>query len=180
MPNLEGRRGTVLLMVPVALLIAGCATMNRQIPDRWLEDPKRAGPEPYGGWVEMMAGDTVLAGELIAVTADTIYFADAAFRSVAVADISRARLVTYGAESLAGTVFLGTLSTLANGWLLIFTAPTWIIGGTIAASRRSYEPLVDYPDQPLTKFRPFSRYPAGLPGGLDRSVVLRKLVRKPL
>jgi hypothetical protein len=47
----------------------------------------------------------------------------------------------------------------------------WIIGGSIAATSRSFDPVVDYPSKPLIDFAPFARYPQGLPPGLDRGAI---------
>jgi hypothetical protein len=114
---------------------------------------------------------------LIAVTKDTVFAADSALRAVAWRDIASARLETYDASSLGAYAFFGTLSTVSNGWFLAFTMPMWIIGGSIAAVSRSYDPIIDYPGKPLTDFASFARYPQGLPPGLDRGAI--QMMRRP-
>jgi hypothetical protein len=70
--------------------------------------------------------------------------------------------------------FLGTVSTISNGWFLVFTAPMWMIGGGITSSKLSYNAIVDYPRMELNRFAPFARYPQGLPSVIDRSRIKMK------
>jgi hypothetical protein len=115
-------------------------------------------------------------GELIAVSKDTVFFADRTFHGIATSDIRSARLVIYDAENLGVFVPIGTASTLSNGWYAIFTMPLWIVGGTIAAVARSYEPIYDFPQYPLDKLAPYARFPQGIPQDLDRSHIRMKAV----
>jgi len=153
-------------------LMISCATTNA--PQQWLSEAEQVGSDGFGGWVDIRFPDGRISGELIAVTEDTLFFADSMLRAVAAKEIVSARVASYHASSLAGFVFLGTLSTVSNGFLLIFTAPMWLIGGSAAAGGRSYEPIVDYPESPLNDFRRFARFPQGLPPQLDRSVIAMK------
>ena len=159
----------------IAYLASNCA--STQAPRNWLEKPIDLRTDTYGAWLTIeTVANTRLAGELIAVSKDSIFIAGETLSVFAKNNIKSARLVTY--ESNAGTmgtlVFLGTLSTLSNGRFFLFTAPLWIVGGSIASSNRSYEPIIDYPGQKWNKFVPFARYPQGLPPGLDRSGIRMK------
>jgi hypothetical protein len=131
--------------------------------------------DPYGAWVSIKTGYAQRGGELIAVTEDSVFAADTLLRAVASSDILSARLALYDiGDQMGVAVSLGTLSTISNGVFLIFTAPMWLIGGSIAAVNRSYDPIIDYPDKPLKEFAPFARYPQGLPPGLDRGMIRMK------
>lgn len=167
--NILYRITTVLTCV----FLTSCATTHA--PSRWLPDPEEVSSNTQGGWVEIKSRQAQIWGELIAVAQDTVFVADTSLRAIASTHIVSARLVTYHAEGLMGLgVFLGTLSTISNGAFLIFTAPMWLIGGSIAAGSRSYDPIIDYPDKPLKDFVPFARYPQGLPLHLDRDAIRMK------
>jgi len=167
----------VLLLL--ALFFFSCATT--QAPRGWLASSDKTQTDVYGGWFEIKysSASKVKAptvGELIAISEDSIFIADQTFHAIARNDIKSARLVIYksNSEGMGGLVALGTVSTISNGFFLIFTAPMWIIGGSIAAGARSYEPIVDYPKKELSSFMPFARYPQGLPLGIDRSQIKSK------
>ena len=162
-----------ILAVAFCFLFADCATVNA--PSHWLSDPDRVASDVRGGWIDIKSLQGRITGELIAATKDTVFVADSALHAVVSGDIASARLVTYDASSMGGYVFLGTLSTISNGLFLIVTAPMWIIGGSIAATSRSFDPVIDYPSKPLTDFAPFARFPQGLPLGLDRRAIQMKM-----
>lgn len=158
--------------VLICAFLTSCA--STKVPSRWLPEAEQSASNTYGGWVEVKSRQGQIMGELIALTEDTAFVAEETLRAIATTDIFSARLVTYDESSLGGYAFLGTLSTLSNGLLLIFTAPMWIIGGSVAATSRSYDPIIDYPKQPLKDFLPFARYPQGLPTDLDRDAIKMK------
>jgi hypothetical protein len=152
--------------------LAGCASVSA--PPRWLDEPSRAGLDGYGGWIDLKLPTKRLAGELIAVETDTVFVADSALRAVAVKDITSAVLVNYDVSTLVPQVIVGLLSTASHGYYLIFTAPMWLLGGTMLASSRTYDPVIEYPDKKLSEFKPWARYPQGMPPGLDRGRVRMK------
>ena len=160
---------TVLL---TSILFGSCATTHA--PRGWLTDPDDAATSVYGGWVEIRTRQVGLSGELIAITGDTVFVAGTSLLAVCSTDILSARLVTYDAKDLGGYVLLGTVSTISNGWFLVLTAPMWLIGGSIAASCRTYEPIMDFPAEPLMHFVPYARYPQGLPPDIDRAAIRMK------
>jgi len=150
-------------------LLISCATTNA--PTHWLSEPDQTALDAYGGWIDVRCRNSRIAGELIAISEDTVFVADSTLHAVVSTDILSARLAIYHASSMGGYVFLGVLSTLSNGGFLIFTAPMWLIGGSTAASSRSHDPIIDYPDKTLDEFTRFARYPQGLPSSLDRGAV---------
>jgi hypothetical protein len=126
-----------------------------------------------------------LAGELIAITEDSVFVAATtfygrdAFHGVALANVRRARLNAYrsNAAAMGGLVALGAVSTISNGYFLGLTMPMWIIGGSGATGARSFEPIVEYPRREWTLLAPFARYPQGLPAGIDRDRIRMKTAK---
>ncbi len=159
-----------------SLFVFSCAATHA--PRGWLESPNDIQTDTYGGWLNLETKTKAkLAGELIAISNDSIFIANETFHTIARSDIKSARLVAYksNAGGMGGLVFLGTLSTISNGLLLVLTAPLWIIGGSLATTSRSFEPIIDYPKTELSRFAPFARYPQGLPSGIDRNQIKMKL-----
>ncbi len=160
-----------ILLLPGFIL--GCAAT--QAPRGWLASPTAMQTESYGGWVKLQYSTAAkkkvsLAGELIAIDADSVFLAGDTFHAIALSDLKSARLETYQSNSagMGGLVGLGTVSTISNGLLLIFTAPIWIIGGSVTTGVRSREPMIDYPRREWSRLAAFARFPQGLPGGIDR------------
>jgi len=163
----------------LSLLVVRCATTHA--PGGWLASSSDMQTDAYGGWLELeyysaSKAKAQLSGELIAISADSIFIANEAFHAIALSSVKSARLVTYksNAGGMGGLVFLGTVSTIYHGRFLILTAPMWIIGGSIVSACRSFEPIVDYPKQEWSRFVPFARYPQGLPSGIDRNQIKMK------
>ena len=161
-----------IFAIPLCILMANCASTNT--PHHWLNEPRETALDVYGGWIDVRSRGSQIAGELIAISEDTVFVANTMLHAVASEDIVSARLVIYDAAGMGWIVFGGTLSTISNGLFLIFTAPMWLIGGPIAAISRSYEPIVDYPQKSLEHFKPFARFPQGLPSGVDRDAIRTK------
>lgn len=165
-------------LIPLLFVFfCGCASFHA--PYGWLATPERVAEDPYGSWIEVdnlipgSAKPESIRGELIAIDKDTLYLLDtplANIRTIPVSRIRSARLVRYYANEagVAALTALGTVSTISNGWLLIFTMPGWIIGGSIASTARSYDPVMDYPDVKLQEFIPYARFPQGFPKGVNK------------
>lgn len=173
----QGRRRPVsparrVLAMCVPLLL-GTACVSNPAPRGILPSPDEAGRMAAGGWIEIVRSDRLgepsLHGELLAVTDDTLYVATGG-GGVAVprSTVRGGRLFGYDAQvgAMAGAVALGTVSTISNGFFLIFTAPMWLIGGSIAARSQSMQPVRDA-SAPPSALRPWARFPAGLPPGFD-------------
>lgn len=168
------KRAVCAAALLVFLFALGCEVTKA--PRGFLADASDLPADVYGGWIELTcstAGKTgvQVSGELIAVGRDSVYVVNDALHAIAFADVTSGRLAAYAsyAGEMGGLVFLGTLSTISNGWFLVLSAPMWIIGGTVAVSVRMLEPVVDYPREGLSSLARFARYPQGLPPGLDRS-----------
>jgi len=167
---------TCAILSLLSCLVWGCAPTNA--PRDWLASPEGTPRDVRGGWVKLQYTSAAkakaqISGELIAISGDSLFIANDALQAIALSNIKSAQLEAYRSNSagMGGLVFLGTLSTISNGLLLIFTAPVWIIGGSIATSARSFEPIIKYPKQEWSRFSPFARYPQGLPVGLARQQI---------
>lgn len=160
----------------------GCA--HNTAPSGFLPAPVTSQQESYGGWVEVEVRDTGdtrhgVEGELIAVDAKRLWVLGASGVAVVeIATVSAGRVTGYRADpgELAGYTLLGTLTTIANGVLLVATAPLWVITGTGAAVIHSKDPVRTLAPGGWTALAPWSRFPQGLPPGLD----LGRLRPKPI
>ena len=130
MRSRSGAPLTVSLLV--ALMAAGCAMPLA--PRGYLKGPEELRSDVYGGWMDLKyrsAGkaETRVTGELIAVSSDSIFIANDTLHSVALAEVASAQLMAYDCDAAAmgGLVVLGTVTTVANGFFLVFTAPMWMI-----------------------------------------------------
>jgi hypothetical protein len=66
---------------------------------------------------------------------------------------------------------LGTISTLSHGFLLVLSAPFWIVAGSAISASYSREGETKYPKKDWNSLRTFARFPQGWPSGLDRRVL---------
>ena len=166
------------LLLPI-LIYSGCAASN--VPDNWLSEPEDMATNTYGGWITVDYSSNLkeefrISGELIAISNDSVYVLNEIFYAISKNDILSARLVCYESNygKMAPLVLLGTLSTISNGWFLIFTAPMWIIGGTISTATRSHAPIINFPQTDFDEFVPYARFPQGLPKGINRNKIKMK------
>ncbi|HVO76749.1 MAG TPA: hypothetical protein VMT60_02070 [Candidatus Bathyarchaeia archaeon] len=168
------------ILALVCVAFCGCALAPA--PVQWIGTPYSESTAPHGAWVQMNLGspaDSRLRGELIAVSKDSLYVADATFHAVARGNVVSGRIVMYSPSLgwMVGSTFLGTLSTGMNGWMLVFTAPMWIVGGSVATCVRSFEPIMEYPACGWSALAPYARFPQGLPVTIDRSRIRMKSYR---
>jgi hypothetical protein len=97
------------------------------------------------------------------------------------ATVKKGKLTTYAAQKdgLTAWMLLGTLSTISNGAFLIFTAPMWMIGGSLAVGGESRAPERKSPPLTWVELAPFARFPQGLPDGIALTALQEKKVRSP-
>jgi hypothetical protein len=168
-----------LASVLVAAFCTGCAASD--LPSR-LPNPDQAMDATTGSYVVVYedAGEdhTVRwAGELIAVDKESLHvLSENGFASLPIAKVERAKLFVTDVPLAPGTaglwVFIGLLSTASQGYGAIYTAPAWLIVGTVCAG--TYASFADsgdmeFPGCSWEKISLFSRFPQGLPPRLDRS-----------
>jgi hypothetical protein len=173
-------------LAPLAALavLASCATNTA--PSRFLPSPAEAQTDAFGGWIELRvrsAGrDRSVEGELLAVTADSVWVLTGSGWEVApTSAVRRGKLTGYDSRwgAVAGYALLGTLSTISNGWLLIFTAPVWMITGTAAAASQSHQPERKTPPLSWSDLAAFARFPQGVPPQTGPGDLRPKLPARP-
>ena len=169
------------LSLGVAVACAGCA--HNSAPQGWLPKPAEAQAAAYGGWIELrykQATEQRADGELIAVSADSVWLLDQDQALVIpTVSVERGKLTAYAAQKgpLALWTVLGTLSTISNGWFLIFTAPMWIVGGSLSVGSESRAPERKSPQLSWEELAPYARFPQGMPEGIELSRLKAKTVR---
>lgn len=164
-------------------LLVGCA--SRIAPQGWLDPAGPAFERGYGGWINLQPviadsrDKNYLEGELVSVTEDTVFILSlhGELNAVARADIVQAKIDGYDSEwgLLGSRVALGTISTLSHGFILIITAPIWILLGTTATTVQSHHPRIQIPPDNWDEAMVYARYPQGIPPALNR----RELTPKP-
>jgi hypothetical protein len=155
----------------VIVLCTACARSSA--PNDWLPEPRQAQTSAHGGWIEVeyREGDVRrhAVGELIAVSADSIWIlSHTGGMVVQTAAAESGKLWAYAPRT--GDLNLwtlgGALSTISNGWFLVFTAPVWIIGGGIAAGSETGAARRSSPPRGWTDLSAYARFPQGLPEGV--------------
>lgn len=162
------------LAVLASLASLACLAACASSPDPRPRGPEAAMHDGLGGWaVATLTDNNVIVGELIA-TAPDVYIL-ARFRNHPPALVSRpraaiAQLDVYpyvdGNADLESWGVVGTLSTIANGYFLVFTAPAWIATTVLGATFEGRSAHVRYPDKPWDELTKWARFPQGMPPGM--------------
>jgi len=170
----------------VAVTLGVMACQPNPAPSHWLPTPVETPEWVYGGWIELemkrvdpRAAASLWGGELLAVSADSAWIlTDNGATVVARANVTRATLIGWDPETdkLVLWSVIGTVSTLSNGAFLLFTAPAWIIGGSLATASQSRRPVIRTDQGDWLSLRLYARFPQGIPAGLALTA-LGKLVR---
>ncbi len=119
-----------------------------------------------------------LQGELLAVDADTLYLVGlGGVVPVPTAKISEASMFRYynhwGRAAMWSVI--GTMGTASHGLLFLLSFPTWVLVGTAVTSGASREARIQYPRKLLDDFRPYARFPQGMPHNLSREQIRQKI-----
>ncbi|MGH7636516.1 MAG: hypothetical protein ACREOK_02605, partial [Gemmatimonadaceae bacterium] len=116
------------------------------------------------------SNDSTIGGEFLASERDSVWLLrqDGTVRAENVARVKKAQIWWYHSQTgKTGLItFLGSASTISNGFFLMFTMPIWIITGTIMAAQDSRVPRVDPARAGWETARKYARYPTGLPPNL--------------
>lgn len=161
---------------------AGCAACaSNSAPRGWLPKPGEAQVIAYGGWIELTYeendGRRRAHGELIAVTADSVWvLEERGGLVIPTAAVRTGKLTAYAAQTgnVAAWTVVGTLATISNGAFLIFTAPMWIIGGTLVTGNESRAPERKHPPLTWVGLAPYARFPQGMPAGVELTALQSK------
>jgi hypothetical protein len=135
----------------------------------------------YGGWVELtyQQGQEKrrTEGELIAVSADSVWvLAGNQGLVIPTETVKRGKLTAYAAQTgnLTTWAALGTVATISNGLALVFTAPMWLIGGSLAVAGESRAPQRWSPPLTWVELAPYARFPQGMPDGIEITALQEK------
>lgn len=156
------------LAVVLALAVAACASNPDPRDPATFEQMQR---QAFGGWIEIVtASGAADTGELLAVRHDEVIILDAMnfVQRFPIAQIARARLWKWrrdGSFGVWGTV--GALTTASHGFFLIFTFPMWVVTASISGALDSHAQHIDVPDAAWDELVPWSRFPQGIPDGVD-------------
>lgn len=172
---------SVARRVSLAAAVTCAACARNSAPDGWLPKPAEAQATAYGGWIELTYQDGDVTrradGELIAVSADSVWVLNENQGLVIpTTAVQRGKLTAYAAQTGTMSIWtaVGTLATISNGAFLIFTAPMWIIGGTLATAGESRAPQRNSPPLAWVDLAPFARFPQGVPDGIEVTALQAK------
>lgn len=150
-----------------AVLLFSCSTVKAprgSVPKR-----EAMATDAYGGWItlSLINNENAVEGEFIAVNSDSLHvMVRDKVQSFATTEISSARVVLFNTDigRYATWTILGSLATLSNGGLLIFTFPMWLITGIVTGSAESNRiNFYDYPTSDWSELNKFTRFPQGIP-----------------
>jgi hypothetical protein len=153
-------RGRWLALVAA---LAGQACALHSAPSGWLPREKDLPRWSRGAWIEVEpvpGAGRKAAGELIALGEDEIHvLTEAGLRAIPAAQVASATLVLYDPDDSGGW---GLALSLTHGRYLPLTLIPWMAIST----GESHAPLLRHPPWALSSFRPYARFPQGLPPGL--------------
>lgn len=171
-------------LLAVIELMVGCAASTA--PSGWLPSAPDTQWDGYGSWATVtlsIGPEEWIEGELIAATADTLHILQTGrLESFGYDQIAKIQLQSYDSEygALAVWTVLGSVSTISHGFILILTAPVWIITGSIAASAQSRASLETVVGAEWRQLLPYCRYPGGIPDSIDRTTIKPKQAKFPI
>lgn len=145
-----------------------------------MQAPRRSVPkrldistDAFGGWIFLNNYDSEaeIQGEFITIGTDSLYImVDGQVLAHDLDDIDKARVVLFNTNNSAYAIwtFLGFISTISNGYFLVFTGPMWLITGAAVnsgeAKRINY---FDYPSYDWEELIKYARFPQGFPEGIN-------------
>lgn len=132
----------------VSVVLAGCA--SNSAPPGWLDAPEPNQDFAYGGWVEVRyldhAAERRTAGELIAVSSDSIYVLPGdGLTAIGRHAVVGVRLTGYDsdAENIASWTAVMAASSVSHGLGAIGTVPAWILVGSLLTAATSHGPVIE-------------------------------------
>jgi hypothetical protein len=171
----RNKKQIFLLIITLYLCCSGCAISIA--PEGWLPTAEQTQTQAYGGWIVLnrstdywQKSKMLLQGELIAISEDTVFVLTDTLNSIPKVVITNAQLATYDSHfnGLRLWTVAGIVSTLSHGVILGISAPIWMFSGNKIVRNQSLEPILDFPDDPLSSFEPYARFPQGLHKNINR------------
>ena len=164
------------LSIILCLLLVTAACTSVHAPRRSVPGRSKIVTDARGGWISIRDKYyRITEGELISVSDLVVYLVTpSGVIAVSKDDILSARLIIYNTNSSEYALWttLGSISTISNGMFLVFTFPLWWVAGIpVMAGESDRANYIDYPAADWEHFTRFSRFPQGLPEGLDISLL---------
>jgi hypothetical protein len=168
----------------ITLLVTLAACLNN--PDPRAPNVGSIPSSKFGAWIVVTDRDgRVTSGELLAIGHGIIHVKPGAREnaSIPLHQVRTAELYKYESDWGFGVWGgLGTLATISHGFILIFSAPIWIIASSVTAGVESYHVRLELPDDDINELAKWARYPQGMPPPpapkpSDKSWTLTKLAK---
>ncbi len=169
-------RAQALISLVLAVVLASCTATIA--PSGWRKNLENSERTAFGAWTQVWtpdSGDAMeLEGELIAVNADSIHVLTAdGLQSMAVSEVSKLHLQWFDSNygmPMTWTI-LGTASTISHGFILLVSAPVWILVGSVSASAQSKSGHERADSGKIRELSRYARFPIGFPRDLDRRLL---------
>lgn len=169
-----------------AVVIAAVTTACVSNPDPRRPTLVKMQTEGVGAWIVATSHQGfIVEGELISATSEYIHILrvgqpGAALVFMPTRDVANAKVYKYESEGGLGWMgVLGTLSTISHGFILILSAPVWILSTAIAVGAETSHIELDYPDDDaLVDLANWARFPQGIPPNVDEEALLVPRARR--
>jgi hypothetical protein len=146
------------------------------VPKGTLPEGPAVAESGFGAWALVRSADSSwTSGELIAAGEDSLHVLTArGLLSRGMHDVVVVHVLTH--ENHPGEIstfaLFGALSTISHGFGVVLTGPLWVLFGSIIARDASRAGVVITRD--WTQLQMWSRFPPGLPSGVDRGTLRLK------
>lgn len=178
------RTSKIVFLLVVVFLTFNCASVKA--PNNWLPEPEKISEDVYGAWITLKLEDTpdgeynFVGGEFLIYENDRLYILNQDVLSIInIKDIKEAVIDLYQRETntLALWTVGGILSTASHGFILLLSAPIWLVGGIINSAIASHSGRFaqELPDDFwFEAMKKFSRFPGGRPKDVDLNTLKPK------
>lgn len=161
-----------VVLAALALGTAGCL----RNPDPRPRSMAAIQSDAHGAFaVATVPGRGVFHGELIAISATEVWvLVGNAMLHEPLARVSELEIFPYKVpvSGVAAWGVIGTLSTISHGFILILSAPTWIITAGIVGARHSRAAYEVHDGDNWPALAKWARFPQGMPAGLTTAELL--------
>jgi len=170
---------SLLILIP---FITSCASITA--PREYVPPLKELKKYRYGAYVELeVKGKRTLSGEFIGISGDTVFVFVRRENKIYYTPLSNVKnfvIIPYYIDWKTSDLVLigvwtalGIASTLTHGFVLILTAPAWVLSGTAGCAIYTYNRNTRNIMKNINeRVISFSRYPQGVPEEIKREAVL--------
>ncbi len=163
-------RRTVVALLAV-IILAGCVhgSLDRSV-SHGARTHVALDDVPVKGFpvdVDLYDGDGVRGELLAADDAGLSVLTKTGTRRIAKSNVRKVSVEIYGSHAweIVGWTVVGAVSTLSHGFLLIVTAPTWLVVGLTTAAGNAISNDLSVDARHAMYLWQFARFPEGLPPG---------------